>query len=317
MIADVMPHPNADRLEVATVSGYNVVVGKGQFKAGDFCVFFPPDNLIPETVATHLGVAAYLKHAEYPGDSGMSKCRIGAARIRGVSSYGFVIPTTCDKIDQDLSDMYMAVRYNPPPKVYQGAAVQERPKFHRYTDIENVQRCKRLIPEGELVIVTEKIHGANCRIGVIDGEIVAGSHRVQVKNSEQNLYWTPFNMCFKLLEHMKQDGLDVILFGEVFGPGVQDLKYDQEAPTFRCFDISVSGNYMPALAVVALCKVYNIPYVPVLEIGPYSEAMLARHTDGKSTIAGHIREGVVIKSLEEGSPRRIVKSVSVDYLSRD
>lgn len=317
MIADVFPHPYAERLEIAKVIGYTVVVGKGQFKAGDMCVFFPPDNLIPEQVAADLGVAPYLKNAVYPGDQEASKCRIGAAKIRGISSYGFVIPTSCKQIDKDLADLYSAVRYNPPPKVCQGTQINEHPKFHRYTEIENVQRFPTLIPEGEQVIVTEKIHGANCRIGVIDGEIVAGSHRTQVKNTDNSLYWTPFDVCYDLLGHMVQDDVDIIIFGEVFGPGVQDLRYDQDKPQFRCFDISVGGNYLPALLAINLCKAYNIPYVPILEMGPYSQEMLARHTDGKSMIAGHIREGVVIKSLEERFPRQIVKSVSVDYLSRD
>jgi len=318
MIADVMPHPNADRLDVVTVSGYNVVVSRGQFKVGDMCVFFPPDNLIPEVVAESLGVVNYLKHAVYPGDGrGQSKCRIGAARIRGISSYGFVIPTDRKTIDEDMSDTYRAVRYDPPVKTHQGESINEHPKFHRYTEIENVQRFPNLIPEGTWVSVTEKIHGANCRIGVIDGEIVAGSHRIQVKHTDKSLYWTPFDVCYEFLSDMVKDEVDIIIFGEVFGPGVQDLHYGQTTPSFRCFDMSIAGNYVPAGVVMALCKQYGIPHVPVLEIGPYSKDMLARHTDGRSQLCGHMREGVVIKSMEETSPRQIVKSVSVDYLSRD
>jgi ATP-dependent RNA circularization protein (DNA/RNA ligase family) len=115
---------------------------------------------------------------------------------------------------------------------------------------------------------------------------------------------------------MQEDVVDIIIFGEVFGPGVQDLQYGEEKVTFRCFDISVSGNYLPFYHFRALCNVYNIPTVPVLYVGKYSREVLNSLTDGKSTLADHIREGVVVKALEESCPRQILKSVSVDYLSR-
>lgn len=40
-------HPNADRLEVASILGVTTVVGKGEFKAGEHCVFIHPDTDVP------------------------------------------------------------------------------------------------------------------------------------------------------------------------------------------------------------------------------------------------------------------------------
>lgn len=317
IVASVSPHPNADRLEIADVTGYTVVVPKGEFKEGDLCIYFPADTLIPETVGMSLGVAQYLKYATYPGDVGPSPCRVGAARLRGMPSYGFIIATSCSLVGKDLSEVYQAVRYDPPPAICQGQQQNEHLKFHRYTDIENVQRFPNLIPEGTPVIYTEKIHGANCRLGVIEGEVVGGSHRTQRAYSESSIYWRGYEYCKQLLADMQEDGIDIIIFGEVFGPGVQDLHYDLKQSDFRVFDISIHGSYLPALLTFRLCEDYGIPTVPILSIGPYSRATLEKLTDGKSTLASHIREGVVVKALEESEPRRILKSVSVDYLSRD
>lgn len=47
-IADIKPHPNADRLEIVHVGGFQCVVGKGQFQAGDLAVYVPPDSIVPE-----------------------------------------------------------------------------------------------------------------------------------------------------------------------------------------------------------------------------------------------------------------------------
>jgi RNA ligase (TIGR02306 family) len=257
-----------------------------------------------------------MKHALYPGELDKSQCRIGAARLRGVASFGFLIPTSITEVDIDLTEVFKVVRYEPPIKVMQGDQIPEVSKFHRYTEIENVQRFSHLIPEGTPVVYTEKIHGANCRIGVIDGEIVAGSHRCQSSSSGMGIYWTPWPVCHDLLSDMQEDGTDIIIFGEVFGPGVQDLTYAQEKVEFRCFDISINGNYLPYLLVRELCDSYHIPRVPALAMGKYSREMLDSLTDGQSMLADHIREGVVVKALEESEPRQILKSVSVDYLAR-
>lgn len=50
-ITDVLPHPNADRLEIVQVGGYQVVVGKGNFKPGDLAVYVQPDSIVPDIPA--------------------------------------------------------------------------------------------------------------------------------------------------------------------------------------------------------------------------------------------------------------------------
>lgn len=47
-IQEIKIHPNADRLEIIPILGYQVVSGKGQFKVGDLAVYVPPDSVVPE-----------------------------------------------------------------------------------------------------------------------------------------------------------------------------------------------------------------------------------------------------------------------------
>lgn len=42
----INPHDNADRLEIAKIGGWNVVVGKGTFAAGDVAVYFEIDSFL-------------------------------------------------------------------------------------------------------------------------------------------------------------------------------------------------------------------------------------------------------------------------------
>ncbi len=42
-------HTNADSLELFDIGGYQVVVKKGQFAAGDLAVYIQPDSVVPQT----------------------------------------------------------------------------------------------------------------------------------------------------------------------------------------------------------------------------------------------------------------------------
>jgi hypothetical protein len=159
------------------------------------------------------------------------------------------------------------------------------------------------------------VHNSNCRTGVIDGEFIVGSHRCQ-RVAGDNIYWRALEPCLTFLNDMKEDGHDVIVFGEIYGRGIQDLTYGETTPVFRCFDISVNGLYLSHYLTMMLCKSYSIPTVPILWVGAYSHEKLVSLTDGKSSLADHVREGVVVKALEETVPRQILKSVSVDYYAR-
>lgn len=47
-INEIFPHPNADRLEIVKIGGYQCVVGKGQFKSGELAVYVQPDSIVPD-----------------------------------------------------------------------------------------------------------------------------------------------------------------------------------------------------------------------------------------------------------------------------
>jgi RNA ligase (TIGR02306 family) len=183
----VKPHPNADRLEVAVVGGWQVCVGKGSMQAGDRIIYVQPDAMVPERTAELWGVAPYL------GKDG----RVKAIKLRGEPSFGFAVPIKDEyarviashygskpvALGTDVSAAFGITKYAPPvrstrPGGMAGDTMPENPKFTRYTDMVNLRHYPDLF-DGLRVVVTEKIHGTNSRVGVIDGERVAGSNRVQ------------------------------------------------------------------------------------------------------------------------------------------
>ena len=49
-IIKIEPIPGADRIEKATILGWECVVQKGQFKPGDHCIYFEIDSIVPQMV---------------------------------------------------------------------------------------------------------------------------------------------------------------------------------------------------------------------------------------------------------------------------
>ena len=122
---------------------------------------------------------------------------------------------------------------------------------------------------------------------------------------------------------------DVILFGELFGPGVQDLDYGIPAGEigWRVYDCSINGSYVNWDVLAPVCLWFGIPLVPVLYTGPYYEGLVDELTNGLTTMVSGPswikspfkgREGIVITPLVETfsnvvGRRLILKSVSADY----
>jgi RNA ligase (TIGR02306 family) len=342
----VLPHPQADRLEVAQILGTQTIVPKGQFQAGDTVVYFPPDMLLPGDVSEKLGVQKYLKHSPFDGQ--VIPCRVAATRMRGQPSYGFITEAPNDLTayvpGTDVTSYYRGQKYEPPVRLGRtgqggGDVARDCPYFHEYTEIENYYRYPDAIPIGTPVRVTEKIHGTNSRVGVVflDGEFqfMGGSHHKNWKKftvkEQLSLYWRPLEMpnVVEMLNTLCAERRNIIIFGELYGPGIQDLDYGVPPGEigYRVFDITDTGDYLDWDIVKAMCSNFQVELVPLLYTGPFSPRMVEALTCGDTTLASETkskfkgREGIVITPLVESysevlGGRMILKSKSADFLDR-
>ena len=80
VIKEIAPHSNADSLEIAKVLGWQIIVRKGEFKAGESVVFIPIDTILPDAEWS-----AFLKKGGKP-------IRLNTIRLRGEYSQGLVQP---------------------------------------------------------------------------------------------------------------------------------------------------------------------------------------------------------------------------------
>lgn len=149
----------------------------------------------------------------------------------------------------------------------------------------------------------------------------AGSRAEWKRYDARNLWWRVLSYTPEI-ESLCRDNPRVVLYGEVYG-NVQSLKYDLGAGIkFAAFDVydPVMG-FLDAKWARHLCEVYGVPQVPLLDVCGYDFDAIATLAEGQSTIASHVREGCVVKPLEERwndkIGRVILKCVGAGYLEKD
>ena len=343
--------PDSDNLQVAYVKGWKVIINKSTgYKVGDTVVYFPVDSILPYTWADKFGITKYLKNLPKSRSNYNTAGRIAAAKLRGFCSYGFItLPDREWEIGQNLKDYYNVEKYDPDPVFQSEESARPNSLFHKYTDIQNIKNFPGVFSDGELVSVTEKLHGANLRLGyVLEGSekvFMVGSHNERKRtpaeckeSNDKGFYWMPLvDSRYKgaienlLTSNLFKDNISIILWGELVGK--QDLKYGitNGNMEFYAFDISLDGKYLGYEEFRALCDTYKIPRVSELYVGPYYVGLIEEFTEGNTKLKdiAQIREGIVIKSLKEqdsnsgknrlskyNNGRKILKSISDGYTFR-
>lgn len=354
-ILSVESHSQADRLEIAVIKGWRTVIGKDQFKAGDKVVYLPPDCIIPTPISDKWNVTKYLSSIKEDGI--VVGGRVKVARLRGEPSYGFVVLPEQDwAIGTDVAAHFGITKWEPPISSTDGDSERECPAFHKYTDWENINNFPDLIQDGEIVEISEKLHGKSfrgsiCRVpdenGNFSFEFMAGSHEVRRKEfcvlnktrinsetgeketyqvSKKSQFWEVYDKHPNLkdmLQYISDNKHDVIVFGEIYGSAVQDLTYNMKNGEwdFRLFDISVNGKYINSEQRIQYCQKFNIPTVPILYVGPFSRDKVNEFVSGNTTLCeNQIREGVVVKLIKEecrSTPNKVFNRVGVKAINFD
>lgn len=333
-LEDVRPHGNADALELATIGGWQVVVRKGAYVAGTPVVYFEQGTTLPREWAERFGVVQYL--SEKTDIDGERVLVVHRTKLRGEPSFGLVAtPEPGMAQGDDVTAHYGAGKYRPPVKVSAGDAEPDHPRFPAYTDIENLRSHADVLQPGERVVATEKLHGTNCRVGFVEDEgapvLMAGSRTLRRRRppgddlttaAQASTYWFPWSLppVLTMLRTLyDQEHTQVVLYGEVYGKGVQSYDYGQRGISFRAFDLMIDGRYVDYERFVALCDHFGVERVPPVYEGPFSLETIKAASDGPSLVGGpHGREGVVVRPLVErhdpGIGRVVLKYIGDSYL---
>lgn len=356
-IDDILVHPNAERLDIAVIKGWNCIVGKEQFKKGDKGVYIPIDSIITEDLEKKIfGPDPKIK---------LEKRRVKTIKIRGAISQGLLVDYQTvgipEKVpvDTDVTVLLGVTKYEPPAPAFQqfkgrqATKKEVNPNFHKYTSIENYKNYTTLFQPDDKVVITEKIHGTNFRAGWVpfvpttfwdkvkvffkmapEWQFVFGSHNVQLQHKMLNDTFYDTNVYAEAVKkYHLQELLEKgeVVYGEIYGGGIQN-GYDYGLKDQRkliVFDIKKGNNYLDFQDFYARSIAFyhhnghEVPdAAPVLYIGRFADADLKNLIEGPSVLSTEqkVREGCVIKALNEvNSPigRKILKAINPEYLLRN
>lgn len=297
-----------------------------RYKDGDLGVYFPADTILPQKWAEEFEVTHLLQ--------GKEANKVGRCRLRGEPSFGLVVglPEGVDwKIGDNVADYYGAKKWEPDPDqaTAPDAAPYDSdidPHFVKYTDVQNGLLLYEHFQDGEEVVVSEKIHGKNCRIGLVNKTLHVGSRTTRKdpeKLRDKSIFWGAVTENIeKLLLAVDQERAAkvVILYGEIYGQGVQSLHYGcKKQKGFRAFDIYVDGEFLDYEDFRKYCDLYKVDRVPILAKMPFDLDKVQRLSTGRSVVPGadNIMEGVVVRTaVERRDPawgRMVMKFISPDY----
>lgn len=380
-------HPNADRLTIYSVGGYRCISNKledgtDRYNVGDLVVYIPEQSIVPEWLLKKMELWNEEKGHGVLGGSNYD--RVTCVKLRGVTSTGLLLPcvkgvdfnqqlaneygwseSTIVVVNDfseyikylvveegtDVAELLGITKYEPPVLTTMGGEVFNGGKsiVVEY-DVEPIQKYKHLLNEGEMVEITEKIHGMQTRWCFSsdksydesygeNGSVFISSKGLGnqglffKKNADNDKAYVVKSFLDNDVEKkvkeskLYQEYKDLTIYSETVG--MQDLKYGLQNGNISnvVFDIYVGkarqGRFLTPTERQEFCKEVGLAHVPVLYVGPYSYEKVMELTDGKTTFGTNseqIREGVVVKPFIERWDNEIgrvmVKSVSEIYKLR-
>jgi RNA ligase (TIGR02306 family) len=358
-IKEIFPHPDKDTtsLEYAKVYDFNVIVRKNEYKVGDRVVYVPIDSILPFSLESKIfGPDSKIK---------LNKSRVKQIKIRGYYSQGMLI--NFDDLDDlhpddlfdenDLSEKLGITKYEPPKANYQEGLIKKRdkplenPYFHKYGGIDNFKWYPDLFEAGEMVSVTEKIHGSNIRAGYVpfvantlwkkilkffkknpSHEWVYGSNNVQLQKRSNYKGFYGSDVYGKVLEkYGVREKLKPgeVIYGEIYGDGIQaNYNYGckQGEHKLVVFDLKIqtqeTSDFVGVEEFQQFCVERGFPTPPELYRGPFDKEKVKVFTQGASVLCPEqkVREGVVVKPVVETKSligRKVLKIISEKYLEKD
>ena len=345
VIKDLKPIKGRDRIELATVEGWEVIVGKGDFKVGDLCVYIEIDSVLPD-------------RPEFEQARKRSN-RIRTMKMAGVYSQGIIYPLT---ILPNMIDNH-TVSYNQYHEGDDVTAILGITKYDEYAGEEPVKVSRKLkynwfqkiwykifgfsqrkkggftslvsktdeiriqnIPEAlnnkEPVVVTEKVDGCSMT-ATIEHTFLGDKFNLYSRNlridKDNSHYWKAaigYDLEGRMELMLEENGGKwLAIQGEVAGPAIQGNPYKLKDIDFYIFNIIDEAGRWSTEKMAEWCYRYGLNPVPVLDtnyILPDTVDGMLQYATNRSLINPDVlREGVVVRSKDG---KQSFKAVSPEYL---
>ena len=349
-INSIIPIEGKDRIVLATVLGWTVIVQK-DFKVGDKVVFAEIDSVFPEKPEFE-----FLRSKKF---------RIKTMKMAGVISQGIVFPLSIlpegeYNIGDDVTEILGITQYEPtmdkeevdtenaktPAKKYPEFLMRMAwfrklvlpkkqakgfPSFISKTDETRIQNAPFYLNMDCKWIATEKVDGQS---GSFTLQRVKGKHfwnkdtydfavcsrNLRKWKKDTSSFWSvaeKYNIE-EVLHKLIGDNEWVAIQGECVASNVQGNKYHVTEPDLYIFNLIYPSGRVGSVEAKKIVNDLGLKFVPILSEDAPIKGMtvpeVLEYATGKSQLYDTLREGIVFRS-EDG--KQSFKAVSPEFLLKN
>lgn len=334
-VANILPIEGKDRIALAIIDGWSVIVQKHQFEVGGKCVYVEIDSVLPEK-----------PEFEFLRKNGF---RIKTMKMAGVISQGICFPLSIlpekssgtYEIDEDVTDVIGVKQYertmdkeraevvSVPKKKYPQFLMRMAwfrklvlpkkqakgfPSFISKTDETRIQNMPHILHDKRQWIATEKVDGQSgtfclvrhkSRIPLVKDkfEYIVCSRNLRLFAKDNSSYWRVSDkyQIENALRNMIGDREWIALQGECIAPNVQGNKYRVADADFYVFNLIYPTGRLDSLTAKNICNQHGMNFVPILAtdyVLPDTVNEVLDYAHGKSQLGETLREGIVFRSKD-------------------
>lgn len=345
----IKPIEGKDRIVLAGVLGWTVIVQKADFKEGDVVVFCEIDSVFPEKPEFE-----FLRKKDF---------RVRTMKMAGVLSQGICFPlsilpqNTTYHIGDDVTDMIGIKQYEPTmdkesytistdkckrsryPKflmrfkwfrnlVLTKKEKKDFPDFISKTDETRIQNAPFYLDLDCKWVATEKVDGQSGTFTLRRTrkksflrkekfDFAVCSRNLRLWNEDNSSYWRVAKK-YRIEEVLKDligDCEWIAIQGECVAPNVQGNKYKVSEPDLYVFNVITPDGRMGSIEASELMDANGLQFVPIIAkdipLKGMSVDAILDYATGKSQLYDTLREGIVFRSMDG---KNSFKAVSPDFL---
>lgn len=332
-ISDIIPIEGRDRIVLAIIDGWSVIVKKDEFKIGDKCVYVEIDSVLPEKPEFE-----FLSKNNY---------RIKTMKMAGVISQGIcfplsILPNREYELEDDVTEIIGVKQYektmdkevcvnetSPKIKKYPKFLMKIKwfrnlvlpkkqkkgfPSFISKTDETRIQNMPFILNDKREWIVTEKIDGQSGTFCLVRHksrlpfmkdkfEYIVCSRNLRLGAKDNSSYWRVSDkyQIENALKNMIGDRDWIALQGECIASNVQGNKYKVTEPDLYVFNLIYPTGRMNSLTAESICNQHGLKFVPIITTNyvlPDTVNEVLDYAHGQSRLHDTLREGLVFRSQD-------------------
>jgi len=344
-ITDIQPIEGRDRIVLATVDGWRVIVTK-DFSVSDKVIYCEIDSVLPEKpefeflrpkkfriktmkMAGVLSQGICFPLSILPPKKDGSKYEVGedVTDIIGVKQYEETMDNDKEVVSSKSAKKYpqFLMRF----KWFRNLVLPKKrkggfPSFVSKTDEERIQNMPWILNDKQEWVATEKIDGQSGTFALVKHkglfrtkyEYIVCSRNLRLSHHDGSSYWKVSDKyeIENVLKNMIGDREWIALQGECVGPKIQKNKYGLQDCDLYIFNLIYPGGRVGSRLARSICEQHGLKFVPILDehvILPDTVDEVLAYAHGQSKLADIMREGIVFRTKDG---KQSFKAVDPEFL---